>query len=180
MVDLYFIFYSLLSQVIAVNFWNIHLVSLFKALANLVTEKDLNEGRLYPSLNSIGDVSLKLAVKVRQSAHTEQLEALEPVKLYFCKPYRSWNMPMDTTWPPFAQSHPTRKAMCARSSTALNTMTLLWTRTAGQRTAWLSSHANFDVAPVTRLYKNVPGIGFSQYYFLKESATFSSTWLHWL
>lgn len=36
-----------------------------QALAHLVTEKDLNEGRLYPSLSSIGDVSLKLAVKVR-------------------------------------------------------------------------------------------------------------------
>lgn len=35
-----------------------------QALAHLVTEKDLNEGRLYPSLSSIGDVSLKLAVKV--------------------------------------------------------------------------------------------------------------------
>lgn len=40
-----------------------------KALANLVTEKDLNEGRLYPSLDSIRDVSLKLAVKVRQCPH---------------------------------------------------------------------------------------------------------------
>lgn len=136
MTDLCFIFYSLISQFIAVNCCDIHLVSLVsQALASLVTEKDLNEGRLYPSLNSIGDVSLKLAVKVRQSAYTEQLEALEPVTCYFCKPYRSWNMPTDTTWPHFAQSHPIRKRMCARSSTALNTMTLLWTHTAGQRTA---------------------------------------------
>lgn len=157
-----------------------------KALANLVTEKDLNEGRLYPSLNSIGDVSLKLAVKVRQNSHTEQLEALEPVKLDFCKPYRSWNMPTDTTWPRFAQSHPTRERMCARSSTALNTMTLLWTRTAGQRTAWLCSHANFNVALVTynfrtKLYKKV---SHNITFLKKKSATFSSTvtytWLHCL
>lgn len=57
--------------------------SFLKALANLVTEKDLNEGRLYPSLNFIVGVSLKLAVKVRQSAYTEQLKACELLKLCF-------------------------------------------------------------------------------------------------
>lgn len=54
-----------------------------KALANQVTKKDLKEGRLYPSLNLIVDVSLKLAVKVRKRAHTEQLKACELLKLYF-------------------------------------------------------------------------------------------------
>ena len=42
-----------------------------QALADLVTEKDLAEGRLYPPLSSIREVSLKLAVKVRaQCTHT--------------------------------------------------------------------------------------------------------------
>lgn len=36
-----------------------------QTLAQLVTDKDLSEGRLYPSLSSIGGVSFKLAVKVR-------------------------------------------------------------------------------------------------------------------
>lgn len=36
-----------------------------KALADLVTEKDLFEGRLYPPLSSIREVSLVLAAKVR-------------------------------------------------------------------------------------------------------------------
>lgn len=36
-----------------------------QTLAQLVTEKDLSEGRLYPPLSSIGVVSRKLAVKVR-------------------------------------------------------------------------------------------------------------------
>lgn len=47
-----------------------------KALANLVTEKDLNEGRLYPPLSSIAGVSLKLAVKVRQNCTHRATEGL--------------------------------------------------------------------------------------------------------
>lgn len=44
-----------------------------QALAHLVTEEDLAEGRLYPPLSSIRDVSLKLAVKVRaQYTHSTQ------------------------------------------------------------------------------------------------------------
>ncbi|CAB1333642.1 unnamed protein product, partial [Coregonus sp. 'balchen'] len=35
-----------------------------RTIADLVTEKDLSEGRLYPPLNTIRDVSLKLAVKM--------------------------------------------------------------------------------------------------------------------
>eukprot|EP00066_Takifugu_rubripes_P003401 XP_003965941.1 PREDICTED: NADP-dependent malic enzyme [Takifugu rubripes] len=49
-----------------------------EALANLVTEKDLNEGRLYPTLNSIGDVSLKLAVKIMEYAYGHNLATLRP------------------------------------------------------------------------------------------------------
>lgn len=36
-----------------------------QTLAHQVTEKDLAEGRLYPPLSSIRDVSLKLAAKVQ-------------------------------------------------------------------------------------------------------------------
>ncbi|KAM3613946.1 uncharacterized protein V6R79_007491 [Siganus canaliculatus] len=49
-----------------------------EALAHLVTEKDLNEGRLYPSLNSIGDVSLKLAVKIVEYAYEHKMATLHP------------------------------------------------------------------------------------------------------
>lgn len=61
--------------------------TVWQALADLVTEKDLNEGRLYPSLSTIGDVSFKLAVRVRaQWSHINWAEALDhvfvPVHLY--------------------------------------------------------------------------------------------------
>lgn len=42
-----------------------------QALAQLVTDKDLSEGRLYPSLSTIGEVSFKLAVKVRDRFLTQ-------------------------------------------------------------------------------------------------------------
>lgn len=51
---------------------------------------------------------------------------------------------MSTTWPPFAPSHLTKKPTFTPSATAPTTMTLLWPRTAGRRTAWLCSPANFD------------------------------------
>lgn len=49
-----------------------------EALAHLVTEKDLMEGRLYPSLTSIGDVSLKLAVKIVEYAYENKMATLRP------------------------------------------------------------------------------------------------------
>ena len=58
--------------------------------------------------------------------------------------YRSWSTPMSTTWRHFAQNRPTKKHMCAHLLIALTMTSLLWTRTAGQRTAWWSSHANFN------------------------------------
>lgn len=120
-----------------------------QALAQLVTAKDLAEGRLYPPLSSIGDVSFKLAVKVRaQCTHNKEqmyLDMSVRVQLYGCgdckhfnfpKPvhYRSWSMPMSTTWRHSARSRPTKKHMCTQSPTALTMMSLLWTRTAGQTT----------------------------------------------
>uniref|UniRef100_A0AAQ5ZS88 Malic enzyme n=1 Tax=Amphiprion ocellaris TaxID=80972 RepID=A0AAQ5ZS88_AMPOC len=49
-----------------------------EALAHLVTEKDLAEGRLYPPLSSIRDVSLKLAVKIMEYAYEHNLATLRP------------------------------------------------------------------------------------------------------
>uniref|UniRef100_A0A8C6NUJ1 Malic enzyme n=1 Tax=Nothobranchius furzeri TaxID=105023 RepID=A0A8C6NUJ1_NOTFU len=49
-----------------------------EALALLVTEKDLAEGRLYPPLSSIRDVSVKLAVKIMEYAYEHNLATLHP------------------------------------------------------------------------------------------------------
>ncbi|XP_037533085.1 NADP-dependent malic enzyme [Nematolebias whitei] len=49
-----------------------------EALAQLVTEKDLTEGRLYPPLSSIRDVSLKLAVKIMEYAYEHNMATLRP------------------------------------------------------------------------------------------------------
>ncbi|KAM7420254.1 hypothetical protein PAMA_014790 [Pampus argenteus] len=54
-----------------------------ETLAHLVTEKDLAEGRLYPPLTSIREVSLKLAVKVRaqQKHDRHQISFISPLFL---------------------------------------------------------------------------------------------------
>lgn len=64
----------------------------------------------------------------------------------FPKPvhYRSQSMPMSTRWRHFARNRPTKKDTCNRSPTALITMSLLWTHTAGQKTVWPCSHASFN------------------------------------
>lgn len=49
-----------------------------EALAEQVTEKDLAEGRLYPPLSSIQDVSLKLAVKIMEFAYKHNIASLRP------------------------------------------------------------------------------------------------------
>ncbi|KAI4810841.1 hypothetical protein KUCAC02_013769, partial [Chaenocephalus aceratus] len=49
-----------------------------EALADLVTEKDLAEGRLYPPLSSIREVSLKLAVKIIEYAYKHNMATLYP------------------------------------------------------------------------------------------------------
>lgn len=41
------------------------------ALADIVTEEDLDSGNLYPPLNHIRDCSLKIAVKVMEYAYNE-------------------------------------------------------------------------------------------------------------
>ncbi|XP_014822933.1 PREDICTED: NADP-dependent malic enzyme-like [Poecilia mexicana] len=49
-----------------------------EALADQVTEKDLAEGRLYPPLCSIREVSLKLAAKIMDYAYCHKMAALRP------------------------------------------------------------------------------------------------------
>ncbi|KAI2655100.1 NADP-dependent malic enzyme, mitochondrial [Labeo rohita] len=49
-----------------------------QAIAELVTEKDLAEGRLYPPLNNIREVSIKLAVKIVEYAFKNKLATLHP------------------------------------------------------------------------------------------------------
>ena len=47
-------------------------------LAELVTKADLEEGRVYPPLSTIRDVSLKIAAHVAQYAYTKDLAFLMP------------------------------------------------------------------------------------------------------
>lgn len=49
-----------------------------ETLAHQVTEKDLAEGRLYPPLSSIRDVSLKLAAKIMEYAYEHNMATLRP------------------------------------------------------------------------------------------------------
>lgn len=62
--------------------------------------------------------------------------------------YRSWSLPTSTTWPHFALNRPTKEPIYARCPTAVTMMTLLLTRTAGLRTAWVCSHANFNALDI--------------------------------
>ncbi|KAK5609391.1 NADP-dependent malic enzyme, mitochondrial [Crenichthys baileyi] len=49
-----------------------------EVLADLVTEKDLAEGRLYPPLSSIREVSHKLAAKIMDYAYDHKMATLHP------------------------------------------------------------------------------------------------------
>ncbi|XP_043116877.1 NADP-dependent malic enzyme isoform X2 [Puntigrus tetrazona] len=49
-----------------------------EVIAELVTEKDLAEGRLYPPLSSIREVSIKLAVKIVEYAYKIKMATLYP------------------------------------------------------------------------------------------------------
>uniref|UniRef100_A0A665VHE1 Malic enzyme n=1 Tax=Echeneis naucrates TaxID=173247 RepID=A0A665VHE1_ECHNA len=49
-----------------------------EALASLVTEEDLAQGRLYPPLSSIRDVSVKLAIKIMEHAYEHNMATLRP------------------------------------------------------------------------------------------------------
>ncbi|TNN60887.1 NADP-dependent malic enzyme, mitochondrial [Liparis tanakae] len=49
-----------------------------EAIANMVTEEHLAEGRLYPPLNTIREVSFKIAVKIVNYAYTHNMASLYP------------------------------------------------------------------------------------------------------
>ncbi|KAM9439489.1 NADP-dependent malic enzyme [Clarias gariepinus] len=49
-----------------------------ETIAELVTEKDLAEGRLYPPLTLIRDVSFKIAVKIVEYAYKQKMALLQP------------------------------------------------------------------------------------------------------
>ncbi|XP_064198434.1 NADP-dependent malic enzyme isoform X2 [Anguilla rostrata] len=49
-----------------------------ETIASMVTDKDLAEGRLYPPLSSIQEVSLRLAVKIVEYAYEHNIAALTP------------------------------------------------------------------------------------------------------
>ncbi|ESO07912.1 hypothetical protein HELRODRAFT_110207 [Helobdella robusta] len=49
-----------------------------EALAEMVTESDLKEGRVYPPLHTVRDVSTKLATKIVEYAYKEQLAETYP------------------------------------------------------------------------------------------------------
>ncbi|GAA6080360.1 NADP-dependent malic enzyme [Tachysurus ichikawai] len=49
-----------------------------ETIAELVTEKDLAEGRLYPPLTCIQDVSFKIAVRTVEYAYRHQMAMLQP------------------------------------------------------------------------------------------------------
>ena len=57
-------------------FWTL-LIKL-QALASLVTKKDLAEGRIYPPLDQIREVSTRIAVKVAEYAYTNKMAAHYP------------------------------------------------------------------------------------------------------
>ena len=42
---------------------------MWQALARMVTDKELDEGRLYPPLKNIRDVSLQIAVQLAEHAY---------------------------------------------------------------------------------------------------------------
>uniref|UniRef100_A0A665VHF6 Malic enzyme n=1 Tax=Echeneis naucrates TaxID=173247 RepID=A0A665VHF6_ECHNA len=56
----------------------IFLIAAEVALASLVTEEDLAQGRLYPPLSSIRDVSVKLAIKIMEHAYEHNMATLRP------------------------------------------------------------------------------------------------------
>ena len=53
-------------------------ISFFQSLAKLVTEQDLNEGRIYPALSKIREVSALIAVDVAEYAYANQMAAHYP------------------------------------------------------------------------------------------------------
>ncbi|NXU86344.1 MAON protein, partial [Xiphorhynchus elegans] len=81
-----------------------------EAIADEVTEQNLAEGRLYPPLNTIRDVSLKIAVKIVDWAYKHGLASWQPepadkeafVKQFIYTPDYDSFLLDDYRWPPTA------------------------------------------------------------------------------
>ena len=53
-------------------------VSFFQCIANLVTEAHLDEGRVYPPLEDVREVSIKIAARVGEYAYDTKMASLYP------------------------------------------------------------------------------------------------------
>ena len=62
---------------------NIFVFLFFKVIAQQVSDKHLEEGRLYPPLNTIRDISLKIAEKVKHSCPTSLFSLSSMAKYAF-------------------------------------------------------------------------------------------------
>lgn len=74
----------------SVRFFYFQSTLLFQAIADMVTEENLAEGRLYPPLNTIREVSFKIAVKVSDLSVRSALiphSAMEYVTSIICLKY---------------------------------------------------------------------------------------------
>ena len=58
--------------------FNVPLLVLLQALAAMVTDENLAEGRLYPPLANIREVSTQIAIKIAEYAYTNKMAAHYP------------------------------------------------------------------------------------------------------
>ena len=73
-----FSFYDLAHPIVGRNFIPRIILSVLQSVAEQVTCKDLEEGRLYPPLGNIQTVSFNLAVEVVKCAYKEGLATVVP------------------------------------------------------------------------------------------------------
>lgn len=62
-----------------------------RELAASVRDEDLEHGSLYPPLDAIREVSLKIAIGITKYAYRKGMEIL-PTKLFSLLKYRTWNV----------------------------------------------------------------------------------------
>ena len=86
---------------------NPNLIPHLKSLSEQVTQKELDEGRVYPNLNRIQEVSLAIAVEVGKYAASKNLCHLHPtpesivdlVKSHVYTPVYSSALKANWSWP---------------------------------------------------------------------------------
>uniref|UniRef100_A0A8D3E9I6 Malic enzyme n=1 Tax=Scophthalmus maximus TaxID=52904 RepID=A0A8D3E9I6_SCOMX len=112
-----------------------------EAIADMVTEEHLAEGRLFPPLSTIREVSFKIAVKV--ATQTTIVHFISNDSLLTYTVCSSFLFPSLTDCQlclqaqhcfRFTPSPKTRRRLCSLTSTVPITTRSLWTRTAGRRT----------------------------------------------